>query len=69
MIRKYVSETAHDEYVQHTNDLLRKDNPLITDDVVKRGEDLEFISKRSWNRQLIIGGDNVTLLNAHVCAV
>ena len=44
MIRKYVSETAHDEYIQHTNNLLRKDNPLVIDDVVRRGEELERIS-------------------------
>ena len=45
MIRKNVSETAHDEYVQHTNELLRQDNSLAPGDVARRGEDLEFIGK------------------------
>jgi len=48
MIRKNVSETAHDEYVQHTNELLRQDNSLAPGDVARRGEDLEFIGKRQF---------------------
>lgn len=45
MTRKNVSETAHDEYIQHSNDLLRKNNPLAQDDGIRRGEDLEFFGK------------------------
>jgi len=45
MTRKNVSETAHDEYIQYTNELLRQDNPLAPDDVTRRGEDLEHFGK------------------------
>ena len=45
MIRKNISETAHDEYTQHTNELLRKDNPPAADEVMRRGEDLDFVGK------------------------
>ena len=46
MIGKNVSEMAHDKYIQHINELLRKDNPSVTDYVVRRGEDVDFIGKR-----------------------
>ena len=45
MTRKNVSETAHDEYIQHTNDLLREANSLALDDVTRRGEDIGLFSK------------------------
>lgn len=45
MIRKNVSEKAHDEYIQHTNELLRQDNPHALDDIVRRGGGLEFFGK------------------------
>jgi len=45
MIRKNVSGKAHDEYIQHTNELLRQDNPHALDDVVRRGGGLECFSK------------------------
>jgi hypothetical protein len=45
MIRKNVSEKAHNEYIQHTNELLRRDNPHVLDDVVRRGGGLEFFGK------------------------
>lgn len=45
MIQKNVTEMAHDEYIQRTNGLLRKNNSLATDDVVRRGGDIGFIGK------------------------
>lgn len=45
MARKNVSETAHDEYIQHTNELLHQNNPPARDDVTRRGEDLEVFGK------------------------
>src|SRR5277367_1936124 len=45
MTRKNVSETAHDEYIQHTNELLCQDNPLAPDDVTRRGEDIKLFGK------------------------
>ena len=45
MIRKNVSETAHDEYIQHINDLLREANSLTSNDITRRGKDIGFFSK------------------------
>ena len=45
MTSKNVSETAHDEYIKRTNDILRQYNPPAQDDVSRRGENLELLGK------------------------
>ena len=51
MTMKNVKETAHDEYIKSTNELLHGENRLDadynhssdTDDLERRGEDLDFL--------------------------
>jgi hypothetical protein len=69
MTRKGVSETAHDEYIQHTNALLRKENPPDADAIERRGEDLDGLGDCLCICKLIVDGDDtVGLLNAYSCA-